>query len=351
MSDKDFKIINSGTPATGVGILPDDGPAEPATSEPPADTPPTDPGTGEPPKTPEPPAPPKEPSTATPPASEPPKTETPAATPTEEEQLKALGYDEQFIAIAKQYKADGNINRYVHAASVDYSKMSPEQILRIDLQRQYPAATAEQLDLLYDTEVKGKYKLDADLYPPDGKDAQAAALKMKFDADAIRAKLIQENDAFKLPVRDLQAEAQAAQQQAVQQATERNNTFLNHDFSKSVMTGKKLVFDAGDGVPAFNYEINPAEIAGLVTNPKELAKYLSDGNGGTDPEAAWQMAAFLRDRKSFIQALINHGKNLGRDALIEEKSGPPKQAGNPGSPSKESLGQAFANRGVHGKGG
>lgn len=348
---KEFRIINSGTPETGVGLNPQEEPAEPATTLDADDTPPAEPGTGEPPSTPATPATPNEPTAATPPASDPPPPVTPAAPPTEEEQLKALGYDEQFIVIAKQYKADGNINRYVQAASVDFSKMSPEQLLRVDLQRQYPGATTDQLDLLFETEVKDKYKLDPDLFPPDGKDAKAAALKMKFDADNLRTKFTQENEAYKLPSRDLQAEAQTQQQAAIQQAQERNNAFLNHDFSKSVTASKKLVFDLGQGVPAFNYKINPTEVAGLVTNPQQLAQYLSDGKGNTDPEAAWQMAAFLRDRKGFVQAMINYGKTLGKDEVIEEKSNPPRQTGNPASPSRESLGQAFATRGTHGKAG
>lgn len=350
----EFKIIASGT-HDSLGIRPEGGPAEPATAAPEGDNTAGEPNTdsGEPPATePGTPATPQStpPGATTPASSEPPKSEPPAAPPTEEEQLKALGYDEQFIAIAKQYKADGNINRYVQAASTDYSKMSPEQILRIDLQRQYPGATAEQLDLLYDTEVKGKYKLDPDVYPPDGKDAQAGALKMKLDADSLRAKLIQENEGLKLPSRDLQAEAQQRQAEVERQAQERNNAFMASDFSKGVLTNKKMTYSI-DGAPAFNYEINPTEVAGIVTNPKLLAETLSDGKGGTNHQAAWDLATFLKDRHAYRMALINYGKTLGKDEMIDEKTNPPKQAGNPAAPARETLAEAFANRGKHGRGG
>ncbi len=360
MADETFKIIASGTPATGIGLnTSENGPAEPATAQP--SEPVTQPatgttGTGEPPATPTPGAePPKETPApgATPPASDPSKTEpAPAAPLTMEDALKAMGFDEQFIGLAKQYNADGNINRYVQAASVDFSTMSPEQILRVDLQKQYPTATAEQLDLLYETEVKDKYKMDAELYPPDGKEAKAAAIKMKMDADRLRAGFIKENEAFKLPSRDLQAEAQTQQQAAVQQAKERNDAFLNQDYSKSVMTGKKIVFkELGQGIPDFNYELDdPQEVAGILTDPKIVSKYLSDGKGGTDPEAVFQVGAFIKDRKAFIQTWINYGKTLGTDAIIEEKHNPPK-TGTPASPSRETLNEAIANRGKHGKGG
>lgn len=353
MADKEFKIIASGTPATGIGVAPsDDGPAEPATAQPPIDTPAADalPGNGEPPITPAANAtPPKDPAPGTtPPASEPPAT----APPTVEDALKAMGFDEQFINLAKQYQADGNINRYVQAASVDYSTMSPEQILRADLQQQYPGVTAEQLDLLFETEVKDKYKLDPDLYPPDGKDAKAAAIKMKMDTDKLRAKFLADSAAYKLPSRDLQAEAQQQQQLATQQAEARNTAFLNQEYSKSVMTGKKIVFkDLGPGVPDFNLELDdPAEVAGILTNPKTVTKYLADAQGNADPEAVFQVGAFIKDRKGFIQKWINYGRTLGKDEFIEEKHNPPR-SGTPASPAKETLNQAFVVRGKNGKGG
>lgn len=361
MAEKEFKIIASGTPATGIGVnTPENEPAEPATAQTSEDnTEPTDPptGNGEPPKTPagavaEPPKETPVPG-ATPPASEPSKPEpAPAAPPKMEDALKAMGFDEQFIHLAKQYQADGNINRYVQAASVDYSTMSPEQILRVDLQKQYPGATAEELDLLFDAEVKDKYKLDADLYPPDGKDAKAAAIKMKMDADKIRAQLVRENEAFKLPSRDLQAELQQQQQAAAQQAQARNETFLSQPYSKSVIADKKIVFKGlGPGIPDFNLELDdPQEVAGILTDPKVVSKYLSDGKGNTDPEAAFQVSAFMRDRIGFIQKWINYGKTLGKDELIEEKHNPPR-SGTPAAPAKETLAEAIANRGRHGRGG
>src|SRR5579859_364377 len=367
-----FKIGTSGTHATqGNSVTLDNPPppastAETATPEQDEEAPnksgsAAEPGTGEPPKTRSakfgatPQADSNEPSPATPPAD--------ATTPPNmEEVLKAQGFDENFIKLAKVYKEEGNISRYVTAMSTDFGKMPSEEIHRLNIQREYPNATPEQLELLYESEVKDRFKLDPEKYDPEGIDSKAARVKMEMEAQKLRDKFTQDNEALKLPTRDTQAEIQQQQQAATQRAQAAVDELLGHDFSKSVLTDKKIVLkglsikdESGkvtSEIPDFTMELeDPEIIKGVITEPGKLAQFTKGADGKPDPEVLWQMGLFVTNRQAYNQALINYGKMLGKEELVENAYNAPRSTGTQGTPGKESLNEAFANRGKSGKNG
>jgi hypothetical protein len=372
-----FKIGNEGTHATnGVSSMDtpkDDGPAEPAAAAPTEKTEPTEdkplaPLSAEPAKT----APlasslPATPAAPATPAS--PATPTATATPAEPakpitlgEVLKAAGYDDAFIQMAELYKETGNITPFVQALGRDFTKMSDEQVLRESLVRDNPDATPEQLDILYESEIKDKYKLDPEAFDPNGKEAKAAKVRMELDAKRARATLIKENEKFKLPSRDVSAEATQRAQAAAQAEEQATNELLNQPYMKSVLTDKKVSFtslnitdDKGNVtvIPDRHIEIaDPTEIQRILTDGgKSFARYTTGPDGKRDSEALAQIAMFTMNRKAFVQHLINYGKSLGKEELIEEKSNP-RQPGerSPATESKGTLKEAFKT-GKHGTAG
>lgn len=376
-AEPQFKIIASGTHATQAagGITTDPqtpapGPAEPATPAtepgstelPPAS--PTDKGTGEPPKahsvklgSSKPQGTTNEPPPATPPAAS-----APPQPQSWEENLKAQGFDEQFINLAKVYKQEGNISRYAEAMSTDFTKMPDEQIHRLNLQREYPEATPDQLDILFESEVKAKYKLDPETFDPESTEAKAARLKMQMDAKKLRSKFTTENEGYKLPSRDVAAEHQQQQQAEADKKQQIRNALFDAQYSKSVLNDKKVVLtnlsikdDNGkvtSAIPDFTMELaDPNEIQDFLTDPQAYKKHMTDAQGNLDPEAHWQVATFATNRSGYNQALINYGKMLGKEELLEEKHNPPARTGTPASAANESLNDAFGSRGKHGKNG
>lgn len=372
-----FKIGNEGTHSTN-GVSEIDRPTEPiepaepaapapAKPEPTDDKPATPPSSAEPAKTSKfgsslPKAQPTAEPTATPPG-------TPAAEPAKPDKpltladiLRADGYDDAFIHMAEIYKKEGKLDRFVQAMGTDFNKMSDEQVLRESLVRENPDATPEQLEVLVESEIKDKYKLDPEVYDPTGKDAKAAKVKMELDAKRARTKLIQENEPFKLPSRDVSAETtQKAQAAALadQQATQ---AFLEQPYIKSVLTDKKLSFKnlsiTGDdgkviSIPDRHIELeDPTEIQRFLTDGgKTMQRYTTTSEGKRDDEALAQIAAFSMNRKEFILHWINYGKSLGKEELIEEKSNPRTTTErSPGSESKKTLKEAFTT-GKHGTAG
>lgn len=382
---EDFKIIQSGTHSSVVGdstvtTETPPAPATPAPAEPASDPEkpaqpqqdtkpePQPAGNGEPPKPPSA----KLESTKKPaeskidPAPAPAKNDTPAAQPVEwqkmplKELLKARGFDDSFIGMAEYYQAEGKLDRYIEAMSMDFSKMTPEQGMKYHLQREYPQATPEQLEILYESEVKDRYKLNPDLYDPETKEAQAAKVKLQMDWAKLSKTYSEEMAQRKLPSNDPLAEHKKQQEEQAKQNEAQLKVFNESPAVKSVLTDKKVVLkdlsikdETGkviSNVPDFNLELaDPAEVVGIMNGSYQ--DYCKDEQGNPDHNAIILDAAFISNRKGFMQALINYGRNLERDAIIEEKHNPPKFSGTEAGPVKESLNEAFGARGKHGKSG
>lgn len=288
-------------------------------------------------------------------------TETPATTtaPKLADTLKAAGYDDAFIQFAEAYKA-GDTSRFAQAMATDYSKMPDLQVLQESLRRANPDATPEEMEVLMDSEINDKYKLNSEVYDPEGKDVKAAKTKMAIDARRARTALTLENEKLKLPTQNANGAAQAArasQEQALQKA---QTELLDHPYTKSMLSGKKVSFGGlsitgQDGkvtnIPDFSVEVeDPTEIQRIMTDPAVYQSYITDEHGKIDGEALSQISAFTMNRKALVQAMINYGKMLGKEELIEEKSNPPGSTSsrrNPGTDQPKNLKEAFA-KGKHG---
>lgn len=260
-----------------------------------------------------------------------------------DEVLKAQGFDEKFIDLAKFYQKEGKLDKYLEATTTDYGKMSNEQIHRINLQRENPKATPEQLESLYEIDVVEKYKLDPDTYTPDGKEAKAAKVKMELDADKLRNRFTEDGKQFTLPSRDVVADQAQQAEQARQSRDKDIEDFMGQPYSKSVMTDKKLTLSGlGAGIPDFHIEIEkPETLKDILFNPGVYGQYTRDKDGNPDAQAQLQIAAFAHNRIGFIQALIGYGKSLGKEEYVEEKFNPPGAKGTAAAPATKTIKEAF----------
>src|SRR6266850_3051630 len=78
--------------------------------------------------------------------------------------LKELGFDEKMVGFYNTWMAGGEIGNNVKAVSVDYSKMTPEQLLKQQIAEEYPEFSPEDLDELYHAKVIDQYKLDPEAF-------------------------------------------------------------------------------------------------------------------------------------------------------------------------------------------
>lgn len=63
-------------------------------------------------------------------------------------ELKGFDKVDYFANFVREWKANGNVNGYLKELTTDYGKMSAEDLMRHQLQAEYPKATPQQLEAL-----------------------------------------------------------------------------------------------------------------------------------------------------------------------------------------------------------
>lgn len=292
------------------------------------------------------------------------------------EVFKALGVNEQTagimdflkenpkaVSLIEAYK-DGKHVDYLRELSTDYTKLSSEDVMRHQLQRDYPTANQKTLDVLFKKEVVEKYNLNSE----DESEKEEGELLLGAIADKHRADLIknQENYLMPTPKEPVKVEPnlQATQQeQAEKQFKESYIQKVGNDpMTKNIIANKAFIIGEGDG--KFIYPISPEEVLDVLFNNdnKMLDKIwekAADTTGQlkyTSPKVEQQLltAAVTVGGMDFINKLIEHGKSLGSKAVVDplENAKPPE--GGTSTQAKaapKTLAGAMAQQGVYTAGG
>lgn len=312
-----------------------------------------------------------------PPAQEPPKTEVkpdpakPAATaepakpvtaPTWQEALKQqkpdavlaeLGFDAKQVKLLETLKADpkmakfydvwaakGDVTAYLKAASTDYTKMAPEEVMRHSLREKYPDMSAEDFNELYAMRVTERYKLDGN-EDYTAADIKRAKIELAADAKDHRDALIKAQQDYLLSAApdqgpaDLTAQILAYKEEEKQEAESEKQAYVKYmtedSLVKDIVTNK--VWKIGEGDEAFKYAVEePAALLDLLYNTEKFAEKMfssvpdKEGKGDLIPNTPRQLlvAAVLNDDK-FLQKFAAHHQSLGANkqiAPIENASKP-----------------------------
>lgn len=293
------------------------------------------------------PSPSKEPTTAVP------QTATPATAQTWQEVLrsqqpdtifKELGFDEKVVNLSKKIKdnpkmaaffdhwetSNGDYKPYLEALNTDYAKMPPEEVMKRQLQKEYPELDQKQLDTLYKIKVTSRYKLDEVLYSEE--EVADGRIELMADVKPIRAALAKEQENYLLPKPpepqaagpDLKAQQDAKDYEAYK------SSILDSPYMKNVFATKQMTF--GEGDEAFKYSVNPDALSRVILDPDAWTEgYFNtekkpDGTVVQTPDVETQslIGAILTD-KGLIKKLITHFKGIGAKAAIDpiENAKPP----------------------------
>lgn len=265
--------------------------------------------------------------------------------------LKELGYDDKMIGFYNKWSTDGNIAEYLKAVSMDYSKMSPEALMRHQLQEDFPEFTPEEIEEIYAAKVTEAFKLD----PEVNTEAEIKRGKLLLTAETkkIREGLIQRQKDYVLtakppaPIPD-ESVAQAAKQEADQKAyMERFNAAITgHEATKSLLANKTLSIGEGDN--AFNYGVtDPQQLLAILQSPKEYVKHIFREDDTPIVDKQLLIAAVARDGNAFINEVIKYGRSLGAKSAVEEIENAKKPEGTASKPDVAlTPAQALAKGGV-----
>lgn len=272
------------------------------------------------------------------PVTEPAKTEPTPAEPAREFQFK----DDFIKGVVEFYEKTGDLTPYLQAKSVDFTKMSDEEIMRRNLREQYSELSDKAFDKLFKQEVQDKYKLDADEWGQD--EAELGRELLKVEASKLRNKYQDWQKNFQAP------EPVSSDDQTVEMMRQFEESVRNSDITKSILTDKKISINVGD--ESFNFEVPNAEslLEMTIDNDKFFGQFATQ-EGQLDYNKWYKTAAYSQNPDLFEKALINFGKAQGRAEVTKELKNPSSpQVGDVPTESSgdfmSGLLQAFATRGV-----
>jgi hypothetical protein len=239
----------------------------------------------------------------------------------EVEVLKSLGLDDKMINFLSKWKGGEDLKDYLQAITVDYSKMTPEQLLRQHLMADFGSLSPEDFEEVYKMKVIEQYKLDPDLFSET--EVRRGKLLLGIDADRIRQDLVRKQQDLlfaKAPEPGPSASDIAAREQ--QEQNEKNlltyrNFVDTSEHTKELLNTKFLKI--GDGDKAFNLEVtNPNEVLNLLYDPAKWASKLWNEDGTPNVKKQLILGAIANDDSLVFSNLAKHYEMLGAKSVTEK---------------------------------
>lgn len=233
-------------------------------------------------------------------------------------QLELDEFEKEFI---NRYRSGDDLTKYIEAKTTDFDGMTDEQIMRRHLRNQYPSLSKESFDILYDREVTQKFKLNS-----DENEEQEVALGrelLKEEANKLRKGFKEEYEKYLVPKKseEDQARLREEEQKILEDWTK---TVKSHPSTKGLLEQKKIKVKYGD--KEFAYEVgDPNSIVDATIDNSMFFELFSNGdkdNPEIDFDKFYRVVAFAQDYQNYEKSLIDFGKNLGTERVIDDLENP-----------------------------
>lgn len=267
--------------------------------------------------------------------------------------LKELGFDDQVLKLAQKFKGvdskvlgiidhwqnKGNVKDYFEALSIDYSKMSPEDVMRRQLRIDYPPEemSPEDFEVLYNDRVTDKYKLDPEMYSED--EIRKGKILLAADSKKTREGLIRSQEDYLLPkapdASAVSTEQDYFEQQAAQATEAYKAEITNDSYTKDILNNKRIVI--GEGEEAFKYDMpDPLAVQNILIDNKAWANAVfksvqqPDGTVNIVPntQKQWLLGAVAYD-DDFLNKYAAHYKSIGAKTVNDLLDNAKKLDGTP----------------------
>lgn len=270
------------------------------------------------------------------------------------------GVDKKLVSLLNNYKTNGveGVKNYLSVLTTDYVSMQPEDIMRKQIAKEYPKASPEQLEVLYDDEIVERYKLDPDRFS----ETEVARGKMLLEAKAERHREDFINEQQQNLLKDYTPpppppppDNSAEEKRQSEALAEIKRVISESDYTKKVIANN--AFTVGDGENKFTYPVDTKEVLDLIFDADKSAQTLFDvqkTEGQPDkfvPKTEHQIlvATVQKYGMDFIDKLYKHGISIGAKSIVApiQNASPlnpaqaaPAQEGEPRTPA-----EAMARRG------
>lgn len=235
------------------------------------------------------------------------------------ELLKEAAISDFALELDAYIKSGGQPIDYLQAKAVDYNKVSDEDLIKADLQKQYPTFNASQIQLMFNR----KYSISEDA---SDEDKEFVELQLKADAHTSRQNKISEQQKFKVPEAIIPQKDEAYEQwklntQAQSQRIEEvKNFYFNHPATKTLNESKRVTISLGDNVAPFNFTIDKPELITkvLTDDGSSWNKLTSTPQGEPDVAKQQLLTLFAYNPQKFIQDIFKYGQSFGLKQVVEQ---------------------------------
>lgn len=211
-------------------------------------------------------------------------------------------------------KGEGDINDYIKYKQTDFDNMDGLELVRMQTKEEYPNLTKEQID----NYINDHYALDEDEYSE--REVSVGKTRLAMDAEKARKQYLNRKQELQAKIDEPYQPPQQEQQGPSEEEVQKFNQQVDQTLKDS------LAFNEGD----FKYHVKD-EVAQKI--PKNLGEmFLKEDGKSFDFTKFNKARVFANDPEKFVQAAIEHGKSLEREAIkkdrynqdLDGKSKPPK---------------------------
>lgn len=231
------------------------------------------------------------------------------------EALKELGYNSFAIDALKYYERTGSLAEYAEVKSVDYNKMTPEQLIRLDFKKKNPGLSEKTLNFKFDKELSEKYYLNREDYPENSEEAEIGQELLRVDAEQRRKEFIAGQEQFKAPEPTPDLDATKREADLQQQRAALGSAVMNNEATINLQKAKTIVY--GEGEESFNYPVT--DVQPLVD--AALNTILNSGRTdltGVNLDVFYKQLAYGKDPVAFETAFAKHHQAIGKKQFQTE---------------------------------
>lgn len=228
--------------------------------------------------------------------------------------LLGVKEDDYFKKLVEAYKNE-SLDEFLIKTNIDYDAISDTEIIKMQIESQYPTLADEEKNLLLQRKLNKEYNIGSE----DESEDRVGKLLLKVEADKIREGLKKEQAEYtpsKNP-NSVEARMQAQQEAQLKQIQEFQGYVKEHPATKQLETSRLLQYGVGD--TKLNYEVNQGvNLSELAVDSNKFFQMFLGQDGKVDMNKFYKVANYAASMEGVEKALIAYGRSLGEKRLYDE---------------------------------
>lgn len=232
-----------------------------------------------------------------------------------------------------KYEKGEDIRQILKSVSADYNSVADEEIIRMDIESSNPGLSKGAIDKLVNKKLASIYSVDDE----DDEDEMSIRNQLiKQEADRIRQKKAEEQNALISANKLSPEEAKKREQEAIKQQVEQwtDMVYSDPDLSQVLKTGKMQVEE-------FAYQVNPEEMVKAMVVPGFFENLFKSSDEKMDLKKWARVVAYALNPDAYDRFLLSSGKTVGTGKLLDRLENPSKGNIKPQGTSESSLVEAL----------